>query len=697
MGGGLYAASNTRVLMSSGLIENNKALSHVAPSLLFKNGTGGGVHCYGVFEMRGGEIRGNEADYEGDGVWASTTDFSMGNSALVNSNNEVFLPYWSSTAHAVLKISENLTTPSAAARLVLGNYLDCLAKPVITGSFTASDIAKILVTNTDYWLGADGRLNAGSAGGGGSGLPHSGDTYFVKADGKDTGYNGTETEPFKTLAKAAAMAASTAVKKITVIGTLSETSEYTAAGRDAASVFLIKNTGAAQITITGQSAGTLLGYSGRRVLKIEGPAAIRLENITITGGAPSASEQYGGGVYASGNVSLALGTSVDICGNIRGSVYTENSSVTMTGGKIRGDPATGLLIKGGSLNLSGGEISGNNSGVRLINGALTMSGGTVTANDDDGIYLVDGSMTMSNGAVSNNGVGVYFENSTFTMNGGLVTENGTGVKGYKDSAFTLNSGTIEKSTTIGVDLSGVWHYGSPSYYTNPCAFTMHGGVIKENGVGVSISGTGSTFIMDNNNAEISGNTGPGVQTGGSSTFTMKAGKIKNNSNPSTSYSSNFAGVTVGGTFIMEGGEISGNNGNGGSGGVRVVSGSFILKGGLITNNQGLRGGGVYVEGGTTFEMQGGSVTNNTASAGGGVYIRGSTMILTGGTLSGNNAPGISKGVYVGVIRDGYEGVLKIGGAGKIDANNDVFLSADESSFALDRSGRGIRVYCRILR
>jgi hypothetical protein len=121
------------------------------------------------------------------------------------------------------------------------------------------------------------------------------------------------------------------------------------------------------------------------------------------------------------------------------------------------------------------------------------------------------------------------------------------------------------------------------------------------------------------------------------------------------------GVWVGnrGTFIMNGGTISGNTVSNGGGGV-AVWGTFTMNGGIISGNTASRGGGVYVDGGT-FTMRGGTITGNTGNTGGGVY-RGTdgNFIINGGTITGNTAKEYGGGVYVQV---GYAGTsfTKTGG------------------------------------
>lgn len=105
-----------------------------------------------------------------------------------------------------------------------------------------------------------------------------------------------------------------------------------------------------------------------------------------------------------------------------------------------------------------------------------------------------------------------------------------------------------------------------------------------------------------------------------------------------------------GSFIMNGGTITGNAG----GGVQVASAngtaSFIMNGGSITGNTcdsstytySYSCGGVIVAGGNSFTMTGGSITGNTATgiyattASGGVLVAsGGSFTMTGGEITNN--------------------------------------------------------------
>ncbi|MDR2144159.1 MAG: hypothetical protein LBP29_07300, partial [Treponema sp.] len=93
----------------------------------------------------------------------------------------------------------------------------------------------------------------------------------------------------------------------------------------------------------------------------------------------------------------------------------------------------------------------------------------------------------------------------------------------------------------------------------------------------------------------------------------------------------------GGSFIMNGGTISGNRTTTNGGGVYVNNGIFTMNGGTISNNEAAFGGGVYVLGGGIFNMSQGTVSGNKAgSRGGGVYVGMSgTFTKTGGIIYGD--------------------------------------------------------------
>jgi len=114
------------------------------------------------------------------------------------------------------------------------------------------------------------------------------------------------------------------------------------------------------------------------------------------------------------------------------------------------------------------------------------------------------------------------------------------------------------------------------------------------------------------------------------------------------------GVSVSGTFIMNGGTISGCRvGVFVSADINKRRGAFIMNGGTISGNIGDHGGGVAIYSGATFTMNGGTISGNTATGGsigrgGGVYVSfDSTFIKTGGTITSDNRATEGNVVYAG--------------------------------------------------
>ncbi|MCL2245388.1 MAG: serine hydrolase [Treponema sp.] len=123
-------------------------------------------------------------------------------------------------------------------------------------------------------------------------------------------------------------------------------------------------------------------------------------------------------------------------------------------------------------------------------------------------------------------------------------------------------------------------------------------------------------------------------------FAMNAGTVlRNNTNTGDGGGVILASSS---TFIMSGGEISGNSGRDG-GGIRMSGGTFTMRDGRISGNTAnLGGGGVSVSGSSSvFDFSGGSINGNTSvtNPGGGMAIWSSaTVNMTGGEIIGNNAP-----------------------------------------------------------
>lgn len=218
----------------------------------------------------------------------------------------------------------------------------------------------------------------------------------------------------------------------------------------------------------------------------------------------------------------------------------------------------------------------------------------------------------------------------------------------------------------------VMYVGANASVTLQDVVVTGGNLGNENGGGVCVD-SGGSFIM--NDGIISGNyagfDGGGVYVSQNATFIMKGGSIKaNDVGAGAPNFSGGSGVYVnGGTFTMEDGEITQNNGLKYGGGVCVISGTLSMSGGEISSNTVTGdGGGVYVVAGATLEMTGGVISNNAATGnGGGVNLSG-TLTMTGGSISGNTSTMSGKGVYA---NDAV--AINLGDSAVIAADNDIQL------------------------
>ncbi len=327
------------------------------------------------------------------------------------------------------------------------------------------------------------------------------------------------------------------------------------------------------------------------------------------------------------NITVSSGYNITL--DLAGNTLTGTSTVITNRGTLVLTDSTATTDSDG--NYSSGKITGGSastgSGVYNNGGTFTMEGGTITGNTASnyggGVYSNGGTFTMKGGAISNNtntttgnygGAGVYIAGSSgvFNMEGGTISENtspkyGGGVF-LTAATFNMSGGTISgNSNTSGT-------YGGGVYIAGSSIFNMSGGTITGNSAGTL---GGGVYVT-------------------SATFNMTGGTISENT-----AITNGGGVYVvsSGTFNMSGGVITGNKASASSsyGGGVYSTGSLIVSGGTISKNEASSGGGVYSVG-STFNMTGGTITGNNASGtyGGGVY-NGKTLNMTGGKIYSNTA------------------------------------------------------------
>ena len=344
--------------------------------------------------------------------------------------------------------------------------------------------------------------------------PPSGDSYFVHAEGSDRNDGLSEETPFRSLFKAMAMAVSTPIKTITVMGTLNAESEQST---NRERVFLVQGMSSEPVLIRGKSSADdpalLSGAgSGRRVILVRGTVPIRFENIEISGGISS---MEGGGISLGPGSTVTLGP---------GAVVRDNQSNTIGGGIMISSGGT-LIVDGGNIleNRSasvGGGIGamGQNSSLIILDGIISrnhaVGGGGVAMYQRSNSVFSRGSIHDNTAEMTGGGIMLNHE-AVFILEGGQINNNRAGNSGggivlLDRSDFSLRSGNIsgnqagEHGGGIASDESGIISIQGGYIGSNQAA--IRGGGVFSSGVFVKSGGTiyGSDVPEDTANSAAEG-------------------------------------------------------------------------------------------------------------------------------------------------------------------------------------------------
>jgi hypothetical protein len=194
--------------------------------------------------------------------------------------------------------------------------------------------------------------------------------------------------------------------------------------------------------------------------------------------------------------------------------------------------------------------------------------------------------------------------------------------------------------------------------------TLQGGDWNTAGAVVRV-GTGGTFEM-NDGVTVRNNGSRGVLVDGG-TFIMNGGTVTGNTLPDGQSGAGVALINYA-TFEMRGNATITNNRStalGSGGGVFVARGSnFIMTNGTISNNTAHQGGGVFLDStvrdeAVIFTMNSGTIRDNVSTRdGGGVYSVGmfASVIMNAGTINDNRSGGFGGGLWVGA-----GDIVKLGG------------------------------------
>jgi len=406
--------------------------------------------------------------------------------------------------------------------------------------------------------------------------------------------------------------------------------------------------------------------------------------ITGNGGAAGSSTYNYGGVYISGGTFTMSGGSITANGGTYGGVclYADigtcvlnmsGGSITNNTGSIGGGvyvnrntsnayPYTAQFKLSGNPTISGNTANGAANNVCLIKGGdaqtvVTVTG-ALTNTTPIGVTLGTGYSGAFTSGLSGKGAAANFTSDDETKHVALnasseaILASGGAITSWSALQTALNAGgtvTLTQNVTASSTDSALTIGSGVTVTLDLKGFTVDRGLTSESpvdngGYVIRVDG-GSLTLKDTS----SGHTG-----------TITGGSNSNNSSAKLG-----GGVSVyGGTFVMDGGIITGNHGQvSGGGGVYVIgsyssSAAFTMNGGEIKANTSQGVGGVIVQDHATFTMNGGKIIGNS---GGGVSVSadsntnssynpnpaGGKFIMTGGEISGHTGGGVGMTYYSG--------------------------------------------------
>jgi hypothetical protein len=402
------------------------------------------------------------------------------------------------------------------------------------------------------------------------------------------------------------------------------------------------------------------------------------------------SASNGSGVYVNGGT-FTMNDGAVLRNNVAsfgGGVYVFGWGIfTMNRGEISGNMASGggggVYVSNGSFAMSGGKISDNTAsadggGVRVENsGTFTLGGtakiiGNASDNAANNVFLRDGRyITISTQVPPAEGMSVSI---TKTANNGIFVQSGAETehaKYFHDDAgrtITFHNGSLV------VGSHNYFYQQIVAYATSQenVEIKVSEDLILDVLVTIPANTNGATLTIRSTNSATPVTLTRGI-SGNLFTVSNNARLIfediiidGDRHGAFANGGGSLARVNSGGKLTMNEGVVLRNNTASSGGGVFFASeGSFVMNGGEISGNTASGsdsyGGGVYVSNNGSFIMTGGKISGNTASSnyisgGGGVYVYNASFIMTGGKITGNTAIGSWNGTGGGVYVSDFVGI-----------------------------------------
>lgn len=407
------------------------------------------------------------------------------------------------------------------------------------------------------------------------------------------------------------------------------------------------------------------------LFSIPADKTLEIYNLTIDGGAPGWSMDYGNRVYTNptdnsgyirvptingtddivANASLIVNSgnlTIDnsTVQNARLGQYAANNKTVVRGAVISGkgnntiknsvikhngayDNGGALYITGGSTSIENSTVNENASGVGHM---LSKNGGVM--------YMTDTNLTITdtefkdNFAQGNGAIGLIYK-SNIHIKDSMFDHNMVGNDG---SAFQFQSTVSGKSllvedcifqnnigfATTGQSMGVIWQTAWQSTADEPIIYRnliFRGNVARTGGAMSDGSSENTYILLENVEAYENESTG-GILYGQSGNYTLRNVYVHDND------SGNGGGIySRGSNIVMEDSRIENNNATGSGGGVYISAGSITIRNSAITGNTSdARGGGIFVRGmyegnDPSLTIEGTTIKDNSAgTTGGGIAV-----------------------------------------------------------------------------
>lgn len=368
---------------------------------------------------------------------------------------------------------------------------------------------------------------------------------------------------------------------------------------------------------------------------------ITLKHTSVSGNKAQSTrntKSQGGGIYVTtaadykSQLILTDGSVIEKneAGNGGGIYITGNSSVTVNGGQISDNQATGTNRSASG----GGGIFAENGPTVTLSGA-TLSGNQVTGDYGcgGGVHVDGGTLTVNNSKILNNatkssGGGIFVKNSALSVADSEITGNNGGQSGGGIKIVDSNSDSAHEIIKTHITDNSAIQYGA-GIRVETALLTLTDSELSGNTATASGSEGGGLSVMGSTDLMLSGNTitGNSARDGGGiwvrsdidTVVTIKNTQITGNNN-------------IDGTSVYAGGGVMIRQENGKKADVTIEDSK-------IDGNRSANGGGIYLLNAVDLKLKNSSVSgNNATSVGGGIFAQDGTQLHTDKlTVSGNTA------------------------------------------------------------